>query len=363
MEISVEQAVDVGYSVFSAHKKDDLQQTFEYPDYSPLNELFGAEKSILEGGDSIKGWITLGDEGNAKHISLWEEDSENVVNIDKEIKVDWTHVTTNVSYNRIELGMTMNDKLRTFRYLDGKKKNMFRELAQLLYLAMFSAPTSSGDKKNPHGLPCWLSWGADNTYGGFVGYSGHYNDGSATEYNVGGIASSSSSNARWASYYYDHNGNLGDNLISALDDCTISCNFVPPVVPQTVAEKSDVTHNRMRYLTTKKIIKNLNALLRKSDDRFGSDLGKYAGLLNYKGVPFIYAKPLDTADSDTYKTDPLFAVNFDYFKAYVLASNNFVIGKPTPRDSQHNILRVPVDLSYCFFSPNRQRLGFLINEQ
>ena len=361
MEITIEQAVDVGYSVFSAHKKDDLQITLDRPNYTPVNDLFGKDKVILEGGDNVKGWITLADEGNAKHISLWEEDTENVLNIDREIKVDWTHATTNVSYNRIELGMTMDNELRTFRYLDGKKKNMFREFAELLQDAIFSCPVSATDRKNPHGLPTWLPFGTDNSTGDFTGYSAHYNDGSATTYNAGGIASSSTSNARWASYYADHNGNLGDNLCLLLDDCTISTNFIPPIVPQSVGEKTSFAN--MRYFTSKKVIKNLNQLLRKSDDSLGADLGKYHGMTVYKGVPFIYVKKLDTADTDTYGTDPLIAANMDFIKIYVLASNNFVISKPVPRDKQHNILKVCLDLTYAIFCPNRQRCGFLINQQ
>jgi len=360
LEISIEQAIDVGQSTFEAHKKDALQMTFAEACYTPVNELFTTDKILLEGGDSVKGWVTLEDTGNAKHISLWEEDSDNVVNTDSEIEVKWTHATTNLSYSRIELGMTMDDNLRTYRYLDGKRKNMFRELAELLQDAIFQAPTSSSDKKNPHGLPSWLSFGtADNT-GGFTGYYGHYNDGSATTYAVGGITSSSTVKPRWASYYADHQGNLGDNLLVLLDRATRKTHFVPMIVPEKVAEQT--TWGNFRYFTNDKIIGNLNSLLLKSDDRVGPDLGKYHGLTVYKGIPFIYVEKLDTANTSTYDTDPLFGVNMDQFHVYVLASNNFVIGKPVPRDQYHNILKVHVDVSYAFMMDNRQRGGFLINQ-
>lgn len=358
MEISIEQSIDVGMATLSAHKKDALQLTFNESCYTPINMLFGEKKEILGGGDNVKGWITLGDTGNARHISLWEEDTENVVNTDHEIKVDWTHASTNMSYNRIELGMNMDDSLRTYRYLNGKRQNMFREFSELLQTAIFLSPTSATDKKNPHGLTSWLSQGTDDSTGDFTGTLGRYNDGSGSTYPVGGISGSTYS--RWASYYADHNGNLGDNLLVLLDRATRRTNFIPMIVPEKIGEAA--SFGNFRYLTNDNVIGNLNQLLLKSDDKVGVDLGKYHGLTVYKGIPFVYVQQLDTANQYAYGADPLWGVNFDHYKTHVLAANNFVIGKPYPRDQQHNVLKVTVDLSYCFFCDNRQKLGFLINE-
>jgi len=361
VEITIEQAVDVGYATLVNYAKDDdrLEMTFKEANYQPVNDMFGKDKASLDGGDAIKGYITLADTGNAKHISLWEEDSDNTVNTDSEWKVDWTHAVTNMNYNRIELAMNMGDDVKVYNYLNGKRKNMFRELGELLQDAIFQTPTSATDKKNPHGLCAWLSQGTDNSAGTFTGYSGRYNS-TGTTYNLGGIASSASSNARWASFYADHNGNLGDNLIVLLDTATRKTYFVPPVIVEETGPKQNF--QGMRYFSNNKVIGNLNHLALLSDDRVGPDLTKYHGVPMYKGVPWIYVQKLDTANTTTYGTDPIIAANLDYIKVFILRENNFVISKPKERDDQHNVLKVNVDLSYAICCINRQRAGFLINE-
>lgn len=344
-----------------AKDSDRLEMTFKEASYQAVNDTFGKDKSTLTGGDRIEGFITLSDTGNAKHISLWEEDSDNVVNTDKKWEVNWTHATTNMSYNRIELGYNMGDDIKVYDYLNGKRKNMYREFAELLQDALFQTPTSATDSKNPHGFPSWLSQGTDDSDGGFTAYSGRYNDGSGTAYNLGGIASSASSNPRWAAYYADTNGQLGDNLLTILDEATIRTNFIPPVIVEETGPRHSFSN--YRYFTNIKIMKNLNHLMLQSDDKVGPDLGKYHGVTHYKGAPFIYVEKLDTANTSTYGTDPLIAVNLDYIKVKVLSANNFVVGRPRPRDQQHNVLKVDCDLSYAICSTNRQRSGFLINQQ
>jgi len=207
MEITMEQAIDVGYSVFAAHKKNDLQMTFAKTNYQALNDCFGKDKTILQGGDQIKSWITLKDTGNAKHVGTgWDADSHNTRNINVEVVSKWKQATTNIDYSRIELGYTQDDKLRTYRYLQGQKLNMFREFADLLYDSMWSTPTSATDNLNPNGFPAWLSAGTDDSEGDWTGYQAQYSDGSGTAYNIGTVECASGTNDRWASWYGDHKG-------------------------------------------------------------------------------------------------------------------------------------------------------------
>lgn len=363
MEITIEQAIDVGRSTLEAYAKpgDRLEMTLKEANYQAVNDFFGKYKENLKGGDRIEGFITLSDTGNAKHIGLWEEDSDNTVNTDDRWTVNWTHATTNMTYNRIELGMNMGDDLKVYDYLNGKRKNMYREWAELLHDAIFQTPVSSTDSKNPHGLVSWLSQGTDDDTGGFTAYSGRYNDGSGTAYDVGGIASSASSKARWASYYADHKGNLGDNLLVLLDRAIRRTGFVPPVLMEEVAPKHTFTN--YRYFSNDNVMSNLNHLALLSDDKVGPDLTKYHGRPVINGVPVIYVEKLDAANTSTYGTDPIIAANLDYIKVFCLAANAMILSKPKERDEMHNVLKVCLDLSYAICCTNRQRAGFLINEQ
>ncbi len=359
-DLTIEQAVDVGHATLASYRKEALQMTFNDISHELYNTWMA--KAERDSGDSIKDFITLKDTGNAKMISLWEEDSHNTVNTDYEIKVDWAHATTNMDYNRIELAMNTGNKVRIYKYLTGKQLNMYREFGELLQVKLVLPPASATDKKNPHGLASWLSLGTALSTGAWTGYLGRYNDGSGTTYNVGTIASSSTDKPRWASYFADHQGNFGDNLLSLLGRATRKTHFIPTMLPTAVAKETGP--QPFRYYSNDNVIGNLEAIARKMDDNVGPDLAKYFGRVLYKGVPFVYVSFLDNSSSYTeiMGTDPIYGVNHDYFKVRILRENDYALGKPTARDGSHNILTVPLDVSLAITDINRQRSGFLITQ-
>ncbi len=359
-DITIEQATDVGQSTLASYKKDALEMTFNDVTHDLYNTWF--KMADRDSGDAVKAFITLKDTGNAKMISLWEEDTHNAVNTDEEIKVDWVHATTNMNYNRIEIAMNTGNEIRIYNYLTGKQKNMYREFAELLQNKLILSPASASDKKNPHGLASWLRLGDDGSKGTYSGYRGRYNDGSGTAYDVGTIASSSSNNARYASYYADHNGSFGDNLLDLLSRATRKTHFIPAIIPSPISKETP--EMPFKYYSNDTVIGNLEALARKMDDKVGPDLAKYYGVTWFKGVPFIYVELLDNSTSYTeiMGDDPIYGVNHDYFKIKVLRENDFTLGKPVARDGSHNILTVPLDVSFAVINENPQRSGFLISQ-
>jgi len=360
VDITIEQAIDLGHATLARMRRENLQLTFNTPEFALYNRWF--REAERDSGDCVKEFITLQDTGNAKMISLWEEDTHNTVNTDHEIKVDWVHATTNMTYSRIEVAMNKGNKVRLYNYLAGKQKNMFRELAEMLQLRLVLSPTSASDSKNPHGMAAWLSLGTDDSAGGFTGYKGRYNDGSGTQYAVGGITASATVNPRWASYYADHNGRFGDNIVDLLSTAFRKTHFIPPVVPQSVAKET--TFDKYNMYTNDYVLRQMEALARAQDDKIGPDLSKYMGRTFFKGVPFQYLSELDTARANLYGTNPIFGVNHDHFKVVVLKENDFVISKPTPLGHHsHNLLSVAVDVSFACICDNRQAAGFLISQQ
>ena len=359
-DLTIEQAVDVGHATLASYRKEALEMTFNDISHELYNTWM--QSAERDSGDSVKDFITLKDTGNAKMISLWEEDSHNTVNTDSEIKVDWAHATTNMDYNRIELAMNTGNEVRIYKYLTGKQLNMYREFGELLQNKLILPPASATDKKNPHGLSAWLSLGTDNSTGAWTGYQGRYNDGAGTAYNVGNISCSATDKPRWASYYADHNGMFGDNLLDLLGRATRKTHFVPTMLPVAVAKETG--SQPFRYYSNDNVIGNLEALARKMDDSVGPDLAKYFGRVLYKGVPFIYVTLLDNSASYAaiMGTDPIFGVNHDYFKIRILKENDFVLGTPTRRDGSHNVLAVSLDVSLTVSATNRQRCGFLISQ-
>ena len=205
-----------------------------------------------------------------------------------------------------------------------------------------------------------ISFGTDNSTGGWTGYTGHYNDGSATAFNKGGISCTSTTNARWANYYADHQGDLDDSLLVLLDRATRKLHFTGPTSPETLPGPSN---SKFSLYSNDSVIGNLNLLYAKADDQMGYRIGSHFGVPTFKNMPFEYVDILDTADTDTYGTDPIIGINHELIYPVVHSSWDFKVSKPTPRDDNHLVLSTYIDLQYCVVGEQLRHAGFLINQQ
>lgn len=365
--ISIDQASDLMQATLEATGPGDktFQVTQQQPSYPGIAEFFHENRRVVKGGDKLWAAIQLGDSPNPQHTRLYATQSPRAANVDDEIEVKWTHATGAIVWDTRELSMNRGNKQRIYDYFKSRKIAEIRGVAQEVEDGLWSTPTSSTDDLNPHGLPVWLTYGADGGEG-FVGYSGHYNDGTgsagtpATTYNAGGIASSSSNNTRWASYWCDHEGNLDYSLLKKLSRALRKTRFTPPLEPEKIFEVGGPAS--FRLYTNDAVITAMEDMATKADDRIGKDLGKYAGRTIYKGIPFVYVPQLDTTDYDTYRKDPIIGVNHNHFYAGVLDGEYFRLGKPIPNAKQPNVLTAYYNLSYNYFCDNRREAGFLLSE-
>jgi len=356
--ITVEQATDILQATLEDIKKNSCPMTFVYSSYKLINSLWkGRVKS--EGGDRIERFITLKDEGNAKHQGNWEIDTHNVINTDSTITVNWKRASSNFSYNMIEMDMNKGNA-QIYNKIQSKYNNTLREIVDEVFDAAIKSPTSSSDDLSPHGLSTWLSIGTNNSTGGWTGYNARYNDGNTpgTAFNAGGISCSATDKPRWASYYADHNGNIDDSLLVLLDRACRKLAFEGPQFP----EKLSGPEFKFSLYSNDNIIGSLNLLYAKADDQMGYRISEHFGYPNFKGIPFTYVEQLNDANNSLYGTDPIYGVNHDLIYPVVLNNWDFKIGKPKARDDQHVVLTTDIDLVYNYICLNRRRAGFLISQ-
>jgi hypothetical protein len=357
-QVLLNQATDIMQATLQDYVKKMPAMTYLYETYGAFNRTWESRLK-REGGKKIERYITLGDEGNAKHRGNWEEDTHNVTNIDYTITADWVTASNNVSWNLVEASIN-SGAARIYDVIANKYRNCIREIVDEVYAAMWSTPTSATDSLNPFGLPGWITQGTDDSTGGFTGYTGTYST-SAASFNVGGLASSASDKARWANFYADHNGVLDETLWVLLDRAYRRVHFEAPQHPKTL----NGTGQRDRYtlFSNDNVIGNLNILAAKSDDQLGYRVDSHFGTPTFRGTPLMYVDILNTAGTNTYGTDPIIGVNSELFYPVCLSGWDFKIGKPRQRDQQHLVLTVDVDLVYTYICENRRYCGFLINSQ
>lgn len=335
--------------------------TYLYENYVFFNEFWKSAMKV-QGGKYIEDHVNLGDEGNAKHSGLWDEDTHNVVNIEKKYRTDWVHSTTNFSYNLIEADLN-NGLEQIFDTVQNKYDNMCREWVDEILQKVWSTPSTSADELTPFGIPGWLTLGTNGSTGGWTGYTGDYS--TSGTFNVGGLASSSSSNARWASYYADHDGAIDDTLLVLLFKAMSKLNFVGPNVPKALDLATDGYSPRFSMWTNLNVQATLAQLYAKADDQMGFRPQVHYGVPHFMNIALNYVPILDTANTTLYGTDPIFGINHRLIYPIVHSSWNFKIGEPVNRAAggQHLVMTVYGDLEYAIHGRQRRHAGFLVSQQ
>lgn len=363
-DILHEQAVDIFKGTFQDVVKRQPFMTWVYSNYRLLNSLWNGRMKI-GGGKYIERPITLKDEQNAQHRGLWQKDTHNVVNINENIRADWVTASSNVSYNVIEQAENQGGA-QIYDVIESKVNNMYRELADEMLENAPTTPTSSSDKNTPKGIHGWCTYGTDGSTGGWTGYSPRYNDGdgtSADTFNAGNIACSSTSNARWANYYADHDGDLDESLLVLLDRATRKLNFEGPQHPKSL-DNTGREAGKFSLYSNDNVIGTINLLYAKSDDQMGYRINSHFGYEpQFKGMPIQYVQYYDTANTSIFGTDPIVGINHSLFYPLVLSGWDFKVGKPRQRDEQHLVYTIDVDVRYTYLCENRQFGMFMISQR
>lgn len=363
--ITIAQAIDLGQATLESFKEDALQYTLKHNTYEIVNRWLASDKMVLDGGDRAEAYIQLKDSTNAAHVRLYDVDTPNVENLDKKITVNWTHAKTSFSYAMQELSINSGNMRRIYNLLLSRKRAAYKALADLLEEAAWRTPAAADDDLNPFGIPAWLCQAdADTSTGDFNGYVPDYTVSGDTESGmstIGGLSCTSAVNARWASWYADHNDNLGDNLLKLLRKAFRKTKFQTPKLAGQAIDP-DSAFSNFRLYTNDTVLDNLEELAQKSDDSIGFDLGKYAGNVVFKGIPFVYVDQLDTELTYVYGGNPIFGINHNHFYPIVLSGENFRINPPINSREQNNVFTVFCDLSYAYMCDNRRQAGFMISD-
>lgn len=362
--ITIEQAIDLGKATLESFEQDALQMTLKHQTYEVINRWFKGDKMQLEGGDRVVRFISLRDTGNAQQTRMYAIDTPNVSNVDEQLKVEWTHAQTSFSYSVKEISMNRGNRRRIYNLLKQRRQNCFRELADKLEELAWRTPTSASDDLNPIGIPGWLvqpDTDPDEADGDFTGYLPNYWSDSEVAFSTcGGIPCSSTTNPRWANYYEDHGNKLDTSLLKRLRRSFRKTKFQSPMIAKEAIDPKSGFSN-FRLYTNSDVLDEVEEMALKMDDRVGADLGKYAGNVIFKGIPFMYVDLLDKAKQYVYGANPIFGINHSHFYPVVLSGENFRINSPMSQVGQHNVLTVYVDLTYAYLCDNRRAGGFLIS--
>lgn len=353
------QALDIAYGTLQAIVRKDPPMTYAYSNYAFMNTFWRSGKKTV--GDALEGYITLDREGNARHSGFWDEDSTTKKNIQGKFSADWKHADGSMVWNLIEMSIN-SSPARIYNVWESQYKACVTDLIDAILLKILTGPTSSTDTNSPYSVFSWLPLGTDDSEGDWTGYSGHYNDGSTpgSTFNRGGLASSSSSNSRFAGWYADHNGNLDDSLLTLCNNMALDQNFQAPMVTGDKLTVDNV--GKVAFYTNKNVITSLNSYYAMSDDNMGYHPNSHYNTPVLNGIPLIYTPPLNTANTSVYGTDPIVGLNSNYIYPVVLPGWDFTVNK-RPDSLRHNVVTLFMDVVYQIWCENPRHAGGLISQQ
>lgn len=347
MGVQVEQIDDMIKATREAHLgQKTIKTIFADQSYLFSDQLYRKDRVIEETGKDIQFDIMLHTADNARRVRLYGTDEYKVPKLLEKGTVPWRHATTNWTMDTREANMQQDNAKRLVDMMKARRVASLIALTEILEADAWSKPATSADDLTPFGLTYWVVKGATANEGFIGGNPTGFTD-------CGGIDSEATGNEGWKNYsargagYYTA---WDATFINTLRRAWMNLNFKAPVMVQDLVENPRLMDFRM--YTTQNAILGMTALAETRNDNLGFDF--FNDNLSFNKTPFLWAPKLD---SDT--TDPVYMLDHDQYRSYVLKGEHFVESSPHALGDQHKTRAVDVDISHNTVCTNRRKQGVL----
>lgn len=294
------------------------------------------EKRVVEdGGDTIKFDIKKSNTGTARNTGLYAADVTNDEDVMTQGSVPWTKQTANWSYD-IDLPEFQTERDTIIRLLQVKEHNALNDMVELNEQNLWTAPTSTSDKR-PMGIPYWIVKDATTTPGGA------FNGGNPASNSAGAAGVSSTTYPRWRNWTFGFANASTDDLVAKIKKAKWSTNFMAPNPhPQLGYGKADYV-----IYTTYRVAEPLERLAETRNDNLGADLAKYINTVVVGGTPIKAVPYLEANDT----SDPVYGINWKQFRPYVKSGIYMRRTGPFRAAKQHTVREVHLDtwMNYCSY--------------
>ena len=336
----IDDFVTLTLSKFHKLKWTDL--SLEHPTYI-ASQLISDKKIMIEGGKDISFRVKTANTGNAAHLSMFGQDSTAVEDVMTSGTVEWRKNGTNYSYD-IDEPEFQSGPETIVKLLDVREHDALSDLVELQEEDLWSAPSSSSDNR-PYGIPFWIKKDATTTVGGA------FNGGNPTGFSSGAAGISSTTYTRWKNWTFGYTNPSTDDLVAKMKKAMRYTDFQAPVPHPELGHGKDMA----MIFTTFAVVEPLERLAETRNDNLGRDLAKFIDSTTVGGVPLRWVPYLTSNDS----TDPVYGVNFKYFRPYCKNNAYMRRTKPLVRPGQHDTRTVFIDnwMQYVCLNRRAQWVG------
>jgi len=339
--------------------KQEFEVGWDNQDYE-FCRIYQKERMVFDGGTQIERKVMLDNTGNARYRRSFDTDTPTVGDVIHTIKVPWTQIGTNYSWEKFEIVQQKNSAKGFISLMKVRRIDGLWSLAELIEERAWKTPTSASDDLYPNGVPYYLkvknAAGSVNATSGFVGATIDYQD-ATTGTLCSGIDSSTETKWRnYAALYTEINNGL-------LRSFRLAFMYTRFKAPLFVKDPQDKRTAAKRVYTDFDTVARLQELADQRDDKHtGKDvLGNIkmdeTGLVYLNRLPVV---PIPQLNGATYT--PIYCMDFAKFIPYVHEGYWMEEGEPITDRLQHTSFTVFVDGAHNNLCLNLRTAGFVMHK-
>ncbi len=357
MGVSMEDHLDLLRTTLPDLPKNRFEVMWTYQTYE-FCRIFAEKKLTIDGGTSVKRNVVLDHTGQAKFRQMFDIDSINVANVQKQIDVPWTQLSTQYSWDEVELLTQMNSTKGYISLIKTRVNDSLWAWADLIEERGWQTPTSASDNLYPYGIPYYLNKvDSGGTGGDFVGKTIVYGD-TTTGTVCAGL--DAGTEPKWRNYADTYTA-VDNSLLKKFRKAFRTTRFFPPKFINNPGQDNEF--DRIVYAPGD-VYDAIGDLLEKKDDNSQpvDVLGAVKVKVNDNGVPFVNGHPIvyiPYLDNDS--DNPIYAVDWSKLRTVVQDGYWMEEKAPIKSPTQHTVLVVYVDGRCCILCLNRRTAGFCLH--
>ena len=326
--------------------------------------IYQQERWQVDGGDQIERKVMLSNTGRAHYRRNYETDEPTVGDVMHTIKVGWTRLSTDYSWDDFELLRNIKSSAKGFiNLLKVRRIDGLWSLADLIEERFWKTPTSKTDDLYPYGIPYYINFLTSGSHtAGFNGKTIYYQDGSNDDVCANIDAGTET---KWRNYAAEYT-EINNAMLKTFRKAFWSTRFKAPLFVTDPAQKRNA--QKRVYCGIDECCDLMDLADAKDDRHSGKEvLGKM--LVDDGSMVYINRLPVvPIPQLDGYTTPagnaiaPLFCVDFKYIIPYIHDGYWMKETEPMVDRGQHTTFTVFLDGAHQNLCSNRRRLGFVLHK-
>ena len=345
--------------------KQVFEVAWDNQDYE-FCRIFNNEAMKIDGGNQIEREVMLDNLGNAHYRRAYDTDSPKVGNVMHKIKVNWTRLGTDYSWDDFEIlrNVKGGNAKGFIDLLKTKRIEGLWSLAELIEERAWKTPTSSSDDLYPFGIPYYLRlMGTGTSTDGFVAKTILYQDGTTGTTCANIDAETESKWRNYAALY----SNIDNAMLKKFRLAFMKTHFKAPLFIKDPSDKR--TAQKRIYTDFANTAELMELADAKDDNHSGKEvMGKmvvndgalvYVNRLPVVPIPQLedYAEPYSSA-----AVAPIFCVDFKFFQPVVHDGYWMKETEPLNDRGQHTTFTVFLDGAHQNLCRNVRQCGFVLHK-